>query len=262
MAGQPLTAITEGLVDAVSPEKLNAAKQAGPDAVHTLISGALRPLAANPDLRDRILEIRRAHDITIDEVNPDTLISASGVPAAERARVVVRSWHDYLRQHRDEITALQVFFDGKGHVGYEQLKELAARIARPPHAWTPDRLWQAYVLLGRTVQAPGTRGVTDLITLIRYELGLDQELRPYRSVVEERFQGWLRRQEQAGARFDVDQLWWLERIKDVIAVSMEITPDDLDGTPFTEHGGIDGFAATFGDRAAKLIPELNQELAA
>src|SRR5262249_22377334 len=119
VAGQPLTAITEGLVDAVSPEKLNAAKQAGPDAVHTLISGALRPLAANPDLRDRILEIRRAHDITIDEVNPDTLISASGVPAAERARVVVRSWHDYLQQHRDEITALQVFFDGKGRVGYE-----------------------------------------------------------------------------------------------------------------------------------------------
>jgi type I restriction enzyme R subunit len=101
-----------------------------------------------------------------------------------------------------------------------------------------------------------------LITLIRYELGLDQELRPYRSVVEERFQGWLRRQEQAGARFDVDQLWWLERIKDVIAVSVEITPDDLDGTPFTEHGGIDGFAATFGDRATDLIPELNQELAA
>lgn len=260
VAGQPLSSITQGLVDAVSPERLNAARQAGPDAVHTLLASALRPLAANPDLRGRILEIRR--DITIDEVNPDVLVSAAGVPAAERARIVVRSWHDYLEQHRDEITAVQVFFDGKGRVGYEQLKELAARIARPPHAWTPERLWQAYVLLGRTVNAPGTRGVTDLIALIRYELGLDQELRPYRSVVEERFRGWLRRQEQGGARFTMDQLWWLERIKDVIAVSVEITPDDLDGTPFTEHGGIDGFAATFGDRAADLIPELNQELSA
>ncbi|MEH1099347.1 DEAD/DEAH box helicase family protein [Micromonospora sp. CPCC 205561] len=262
LAEQPLTGIVRGLVDAVAPEQLNPAKEAGPEAVRDLLADALRPLAANPALRERILEVRRAHDITIDEVNPDQLISAAGVPAEERAQVTVKSWHDYLEQHRDEITALQVFYEGKGRVGYEQLKELATRIERPPQAWTPESLWKAYVLLGRTAQAPGSRGVTDLVSLVRYELGLDKDLRPYRSLVEERFRGWLLRQEQAGATFTADQVWWLERIKDVIAVSVEVTADDLDGAPFTERGGIDGYAGTFGHRAEPLLNELNQELSA
>ena len=65
LGGQPLKGIVRGLVDAVAPEQLNPATQAGPEAVRELLAGALRPLAANPQLRDRILEIRRAHDITI-----------------------------------------------------------------------------------------------------------------------------------------------------------------------------------------------------
>ncbi|MFI2664000.1 type I restriction endonuclease subunit R [Micromonospora carbonacea] len=262
LGGQPLTGIVAGLVDAVAPEQLNPATRAGPEAVRDLLAGALRPLAANPQLRERILEIRRSHDITIDEVNADRLVSAAGVPAAERARVTVRSWHDYLEQHRDEITALQVFFEGKGRISYDQLKELATRIARPPQAWTPESLWKAYVLLGRTAEQAGPRGVTDLVALIRYELGLDQELRPYRTSIEERFRGWLLRQQQAGATFTADQVWWLERIKDVIAVSVEITAEDLEGAPFTERGGIDGYANTFGDRAEPLLDELNGELSA
>ncbi|MGW4498403.1 DEAD/DEAH box helicase family protein [Micromonospora sp. NPDC004336] len=262
LGGQPLTGIVRGLVDAVAPEQLNPAKAAGPTAVRDLLADALRPLAANPELRERILEIRRAHDITIDEVNADTLLSARGVPAEERAQVTVKDWHAYLEEHRAEITALQVFFEGHGRVGYDDLKDLARRIARPPQAWTPATLWKAYVLLGRTADAPGTRGVTDLVSLIRYELGLDTELRPYRSLVEERFRGWLLRQEQAGATFTADQVWWLERIRDVISVSVEVTPDDLDGAPFTERGGIDGYAGTFGHRAEPLLTELNQELSA
>ncbi|WP_117213005.1 DEAD/DEAH box helicase family protein [Allorhizocola rhizosphaerae] len=262
LAGQPLSAITKGLVDAVSPETLNSAKASGPAAVRDLMATALRPLAANPALRDRILEIRRAHDITIDEVNPDTLIDARGVPLSERAQKTVRSFREYLDEHRDEITALQVFYQGRRRVGFDQLKDLAQRIARPPYAWTPDRLWDAYVQLGRTATAPGTRGVSDLISIVRYELGLDTELKPYRSIIEEQFQGWLLRQRQAGANFTMDQVWWLERIKDAVAVSIEITPDDLEGAPFTERGGIDGFAHTFGHRAKTLLTELNQELAA
>ena len=262
LAGAPLESIAGGLVAAVSPEWLNPAVQAGPEAVRTLVATALRPLAASPELRERILELRRAHDITIDEVNPDTLLSAAGVPLAERAGRTVRDWHEYLEQHRDEISALQVFYDSRGRIDYGQLSELAARIARPPQAWTPETLWRAYEALGKASAAPGRRQVTDLVSLIRYELGLDGELRPYRAVVRERFQGWLARQEQAGASFTGEQVWWLERIMDVISVSVAIDVEDLDGAPFTEHGGLDGFATAFGDRAEPLLTELNRELPA
>jgi type I restriction enzyme R subunit len=99
--------------------------------------------------------------------------------------------------------------------------------------------------------------------VLRYELGLDDELRPYRSVVEERFAGWLEQQEQHGVRFTGDQRWWLDRICDVVATSAEVTADDLDEAPFTEHGGVEGFEHTFGpDRAAELLDELDKELPA
>ncbi|WP_422772041.1 DEAD/DEAH box helicase family protein [Plantactinospora sp. WMMC1484] len=69
LAGQPMSQIVRGLVDAVAPEQLNAAREAGRDAVQGLMATALRPLAARPELRERIMAIRRAHDITIDEVS-------------------------------------------------------------------------------------------------------------------------------------------------------------------------------------------------
>nr|MDT0660336.1 type I restriction-modification enzyme R subunit C-terminal domain-containing protein [Micromonospora sp. DSM 115978] len=260
--GRPLTSIVRGLTDAVAPETLNPAKEAGADAVRDLVADALRPLAEKPELRERILEIRQSHLITIDEVNADDLLSASRVPPEQRARSTVRDFHAYLEEHRDEITAMQINFEMKGRANYTQLKELAARIARPPQAWTPDTLWKAYVALGKTSDAPGRRSVTDLVSLIRYELGLDGDLRPYRSVVEERFQGWLARQKQAGATFGRSQMWWLERIRDVIASSAGITVDDLDGAPFTERGGIDGFEGAFGDAAEPLLTDLNRELPA
>lgn len=64
----------------------------------------------------------------------------------DRARVVVTSWSDYLREHRDEIAALRVLYDGApvGRVSYAELRELTDRIKRPPYGWTPDALWKAY----------------------------------------------------------------------------------------------------------------------
>jgi hypothetical protein len=35
------------------------------------VEAAVQPLATYPELRARLLEIRRAHDIIYDEVNPD-----------------------------------------------------------------------------------------------------------------------------------------------------------------------------------------------
>ncbi|MDG4833605.1 DEAD/DEAH box helicase family protein [Solwaraspora sp. WMMD1047] len=128
--GQPLTAIVRGLTDAVAPERLNPAKEAGPDAVRDLAADALRPLAAKPELRERILEIRQAHLITIDEVNPDQLLAAARVPPEQRVRSTGQDFHADTEEHRDGITALQINFEMRGRANYTQLNELAARIAR------------------------------------------------------------------------------------------------------------------------------------
>jgi type I restriction enzyme R subunit len=266
LAGQPIPEIVKSLSHVADPDQAEAARLAGPGGERELVERAVRPLADNPELRRRLLEIRRAHDIVYDEVNPDTLIEARGMLRGETAELVVESWRGYIDEHRDELTALQLAYQRgtDGRRVYAKLQELAARLARPPYQWTPDVLWNAYVELGKSAEHPGAHyGPVDLIGLLRYELGVDEEPRPHREVIEERFAAWLSRQQQAGATFTPDQLWWLERIRDVVSTSAAFTPDDLEGVPFTERGGTDGFLATFGDdRAEAILTDLNRDLTA
>ncbi|GAC1464123.1 MAG: hypothetical protein PVSMB1_14260 [Gemmatimonadaceae bacterium] len=58
-------------------------------------------------------------------------------------------------------------------------------------------------------------------------------------------------------------MWWLEQIRDTIAIGVGITVEDVKGVPFTERGGQAGLIKDFGsrDRARELITELDRELA-
>jgi type I restriction enzyme R subunit len=266
----PLKQVVRGLVDAVDPDRQAVAvDSAGPGAdatavVDDLIETAIEPLAANPEMRARILEMRRSHDQIIDEVTPDVLLDAHGVVDPDRARLVVESWTQYLNEHRDEITAIQLLDDAKaGRVPFAAIKELADRIARPPHNWTPDLIWAAYeqVDAGRVRHRDRSR-LTDVVSLVRFTLGDSDELVPYADIVASRYAGWLLAQEQAGVRFTDKQRWWLDRMVDVISNSAGITAEDLDDVPFTERGGVDGALRDLGDAAGDLVNQLNRELTA
>ncbi|WP_322759069.1 DEAD/DEAH box helicase family protein [Frankia sp. Cr2] len=267
LAGESLASVVSSLARCADADALDAARQAGPGAQRALVEDAVRPLAANPALRARLLEIRRAHDITYDEVNPDTLLEAAGVDRTELAQRTVASWRAYLREHQAEISAIQLGYErGTGQQPvYAALKELAGRIARPPHQWTPERLWDAYERLELAAAAPEVKyGALDLIGLIRFELGVDETPRPHRTMVHERFEGWIIRQRQASRReFTADERWWLERIRDIVVTSAAFAITDLDESPFTERGGTDGFLTVFGeDRALPLITDLTHGLTA
>lgn len=268
VAGGSLRAVVRHLVDAVDADVQAKAVEGtdDPDAARQqLIVDAVRPLASNPDLRSRILELRRAHDRVIDEVSADALLDAHGVVDPSKAKSVVESWRAYLDEHRSEITAIQLLTEAREQrVSYNDIKELADRIARPPYNWTPDLIWNAHVAVERDGQrqARSRRTLTDLVSLVRFALGEDDQLVPYADRVQERYAGWLLQQEQAGAAFTDTERWWLDRIVEVIAASAGITPADLDNPPFTENGGVDGAVRDLGDRAVTLIDELNEELSA
>ena len=104
--------------------------------------------------------------------------------------------------------------------------------------------------------------MTDLVSLIRYTIGKDSELVPYPDRVRERYAAWLLQQQQAGVTFNDSQRWWLDRMVEVIAASAGINPDDLDNTPFTERGGLDGALRDLGPTTATLITQLNTDLTA
>lgn len=269
VAGQPLKQVVRALVEAVDPDTQAEAIAADPsarpaDIVEHLIEEAIEPLAANPELRTRILELRRTHDQIIDEINPDELLDAYGVVDPERAQSLVADWTEYLVEHRDEITAIQLMDEAKHRrVPFETIKELADRIARPPHNWTPDMIWAAYEQIdaGRVHHRDKPR-LTDVVSLVRFTLGADNELVPFAHTVQQRYAGWLLAQEQAGTKFTATQRWWLDRMADVVSNSASITADDLDEAPFDERGGIDGVLRDFGDNAGEIIESLDQELTA
>ncbi|ONH23958.1 hypothetical protein BL253_31555 [Pseudofrankia asymbiotica] len=259
LADQPLTALVGRLARVADPDTYNDAAASGDEAVRALVVDAVRPLAENPQLRRRLVDIRRQYDIVTDDQNEDTLLEARGVPPEEIARRKVEDWSAYLRDHREEIELIQAAYEkGTGErSAYALLTDLAANIGTAPRHWTPDGLWDAYAKLGKASAHPGGKaGVLDLLGLIRYELKVDDEPRPHRALIVDRFQNWLLRQEQNGVTFRPDQLWWLERIRDIVATSAGVTLDDVDEPPFTERGGLDGFAAAFGDHAETMLMDI------
>ena len=144
---------------------------------------------------------------------------------------------------------------------YEQIKELADAIKRPPRQWTPDVLWEAFEKLGKSkVSASKERVLADLVSLVRFAMHQDDELKPFRDKVEERFANWMAQQEQQGASFTDQQRMWLQMMRDQIAASLRMDADDFDYVPFDKHGGLGRAVQIFGDDLPRLLDELNEAL--
>ena len=271
--GSTLKSLVSDLLNATDPDAaLDAAREVtGQDdppekaiakAEKELLEAAAKPFATNPELRQRLIEIHRAYEQTIDTVSQDTLIRAefSGAEADE----LTRSFREYIEEHRDEITALQVLYQRpySQRLSLDEIKSLADALQSPPRSWTPARLWGAYEQLDRDrVRGSGQRVLTDIVSLVRYAVGADDELAPFAEQVEQRFHGWLATQEIAGRTFTDEQRQWLEDIKDHIAGSVSIDLGDLQYAPFAQRGGIGRAHAVFGDGLAPLLEELNLALA-
>ncbi|MDX2377765.1 DEAD/DEAH box helicase family protein [Microbacterium sp. LRZ72] len=269
VAGGSLRDVIRGIVDAVDSDTQAAVLAAVPGAgreaaLAALIESAITPLAANADLRARILELRRAHHQVIDEVTVDELVDAFGVVDTSRARSIVESWREYLREHRSEISAIQVLMEAKTHrVPFASIEELAERIKRPPHNWTVDLIWNAYAAVQVERVKPNSHArLTDLVSLLRFELGEDNDLVPYADLIRTRYDDWLGRQALIGTVFTGPQRWWLDRMADVIANSAGLTDADLELAPFSERGGPEGAVRDLGAGAGALIESLNAELTA
>jgi type I restriction enzyme R subunit len=276
-AGMPLKEIVAALIDALDPDQQHLAAQhlAGntdptpeqqEQARAAMLEAALVPIATNPAFRTQLVEFRRSYEQAIDITSIDTVISVGPTKGAEdRARGVITSFKAYIEEHKDEITALQVLYSTpyRERLTFAQIKELATAIAAPPHRWTPEALWQAHHTLDHDkVHGSGTRMLTDLVSIVRYTLQQADELVPYQDIVEERYAGWLLAQQQAGRTFTPEQHQWLGMIKDHIAGSLEMRPDDFDFVPFSEHGGLGKATRLFGAQLRPIIDELRQALVA
>ncbi len=237
-----------------------------PDQTDTTPAEAVRPLL-DPALRQLIAELKARSDLVIDTVSADEVLEAGfSQDALARARGMVRSFEQFIAEHKDEITALQVLYSRpwKHRLTFAAVQELADAIEKPPYLWNESQLWNAYAALekGKVKGASGKRILTDLVSLVRFAIHQDNELIPFPERVNANFKVWLAGQESRGRPFTAEQRRWLEMIRDHIAANLGIAPDDFEYAPFSQHGGLGKVHQLFGDKLNAMIDELNETLAA
>jgi len=277
VAGQSLESITHAIVDSINPDVrlARARKDTGQESPTErdvkatgirLLNEAMRPIVEGPAFRAKLIEMRRSYEQLIDETSKDVVRRAEFSGAAkERAQRTVDSFRKFIEKHKDEITALQVLYSRpyRARLTFDEVKELASAIARPPYRLTATQVWQAYETLERSkVHGSGIRMLTDIVALVRFALGTESELVPTADRVKQRFSEWIERQNEAGRSFTPEQTSWLERIRDHVGTSIGISVADFDLTPFAEHGGLGRAYQIFGPELQPLLEELNEALAA
>jgi type I restriction enzyme R subunit len=267
--GKSIQQITRDLLEALDPDwqieqavkqfqTTNPTEAQQQQAAEVLVNQACQPFD-NPQFRNLLKEIKSKNEQIIDTLSQDVVLAAGfDTTARDKAMGMVQSFREFVEANKDEITALQILYNqpyGQRRLTYEQIKQLANVLERPPRSLTPEKLWQAYSQLeADKVRGAGVQKLlTDIISLVRFAMGETETLEPFSVTVEEKFQQWL-----AGKKFSSEQVRWLEKIKDHIITSVRIDVEDLQEMP---HEAFQGYKL-FGNDLINILEKLNEVLAA
>ena len=274
-AGKPLTTIVRELFDAIDPDKVEADAKAaghaepGDSAMQAAREERIRR-AANVftgPLINLMDTIRRDNEQTIDHDNLDTLLRTEWAgDMAENARKIAQEFEEYLKENRDQIEALAIYFTEparRSEVTFAMVKDVLAKLKEDRPRLAPLTVWRAYAHLDDYKGANPVGDLTALVALIRRVCGLDETLTRHSDRVRRNFQEWiLKRHAGAGTKFSEAQMDWLRMIRDHLATSFTIERDDLELAPFDAHGGLGRMYALFGDRMDDVMSDMNEALAA
>lgn len=276
--GKNLRMLSNALLDAVDPDiQIEKAKEifgtAKPnekqiaESAKQLAEIACIPFDA-PELRNSLIEIKRTTEQVIDNVSIDNvLISEFDATAKEKSQALISSFRKFIEDNKDELTAIKIIYSmpyGQRHLSYQQIKELAEAIERPPHKFSTDQLWLAFKNLenSRVRNMGPQKLLTNIISLIRFALGREAVLEPFIDTVEHRFEKWLEHQQSSGRSFSTEQIEWLNLIKKHIAANLAVEMEDFEYAPFSQKGGPLKASQVFGQDLQKILKELSEVLAA
>ena len=284
--GIPVAELGKGLIAALNPDEIvntalaTAAAKGLTRNEDTLLPAEIAAARAQriatacapfdqPALRDEIENARREREQLIDHINLDQVTFAGFSAQAEaQAKAVIQTFADYLKQHKDEIAALNFFYQQpyqRRALTFAMIEELHEAVSKPPLLLTTERLWSAYarVQASQVKGATSKRQLTDLVSLVRFALGFDTELTPFADDVDKRFQAWIfRHNAQRGTAFTPEQTEWLRLMKDHLASSCHISREDFDYAELADKGGLQKAWGLFGEELDGLMREMNEELVA
>lgn len=240
-----------------TPEQLTQSQKA-------LIAQAITPFLS-PEARDYMENVRRNHDQIIDNVNLDTVLFAGfDVQQEANAERAIQTLRDFIAENRDEIIALRILYDQRYKdrpMAISRLKALYEKLK--VKGVTVERLWDCYAIQKPGKVKGGTLGqLADLVSIIRFEMGYADHLAPFADRVNYNFMQWTLRRNAGAVHFTDEQMEWLRLIKDHIAVSLSVEPEDLELSPFDRRGGLGRFYEVFGAHYEDILREMNVELVA
>lgn len=276
MVGLPANQLAENLLNAFDEDVLTAQAQGKfqtytptEEQLQTVQREAAGQAAApfcRPEVRDFIENVRRSHEQIIDNTNPDTLLFAGfDTQKEETADRVIRTFHEFIEENKDEIIALRILYSQTYRdrpMAIEKLKALYQKLRSK--GVTIERLWDCYVIK-RPDKVKGSstlRQLADLVSMIRFEMGQADSLQLFADKVNYNFQQWTFRRNAGAVHFTPEQMEWLQLVKDHIATSLSIQTEDLDPSPFDRKGGLGRFYEVFGEQYEALLTEMNRELVA
>ncbi len=278
--GYMINHVVKNLLDAYDPDtlekieiKVNQEMQGQP---HPVITEAIRKekekligqavdVFNNPVLRDYIVDVRRKYDQIIDSVNVDEISNIGWVKDQQaNAQNTIADFKAWIEAHRDEITALQIFYDQpyrRRELTYTMIRDLYEKIKIEAPLIAPMQVWRAYEQIE---QANGSakNELIALVSLIRKVSGIDSSLVSYDKTVDRNFQAWVFRKQAGPVKFTTEQMEWLRMIKDYVANSFHLDKEDFDLDPFNKNGGLGKMWQLFGEETENIIGELNEILAA
>lgn len=255
--GKTLAELSRELLRAVDPDAPNREER---------VATACAPFD-KPALRDAIVRVKRDAEQTIDTVTVDR-VEFQGFDAAakERAQSLTRSFREYIEAHKAEIDALQILYSRphRQRLTEPLLKDLEGKLRAENAAWNEETLWRAFETAapGKVKGRSQVDRFADLVPLVKFALERQPVLEPFADSVRERFEAWVAEKAAAGKPFSPDQLAWLELIRDHVATSLSIEPEDFEYAPFSQRGGLGRAHQLFGEGLEGLLEELNEVLAA
>lgn len=148
----------------------------------------------NPLLHQHLLKMASKNFIYIDDISANEVIT--GEFSTKEAKTQIASFKDFLATHKDKLEALQIIYTqsyAKAHLTRNLINELQERLKLAELGIA--NLWNAYALTRNSAQTKPVKPLkstqiklTNLIQLVRFELGFDDELRDFASVANSRLQ--------------------------------------------------------------------------
>lgn len=289
--GKTVAQVAKELLNAFNPDVLEEIETkvrtentgASPAEIETIVKAETEKLQHEAakvftgELNEYIENVRKAHEQRIDLANPDEVLRAGwDKDNKSKALELVRDFTEWMEQHKDELLALQIFYNlayRKRELSYTVIKDLYERLmADKPHLH-PFKLWDAYAEIedqqdeGKLVKRlprsnSPKKELMALVAIVRKALSIDEYLIAFETVVDRNFQEWVFKKQAGAVKFTEEQMQWLRMIKEYVTNSYHIDKEDFDYNPFNAHGGLGKMWQLFGEQTDEIINELNDALAA